>query len=128
MQNVTLEYIKENGELKLSKADQIKLTQFIKNLPDGSKIECYHSLILDPSEKTLRQLTKVHVMIKQLATDTGSSMSEMKKHVKERAGIISYDDNKNKIEKSFADCSKSDLNSAIQECILIGEFVGSDVY
>ena len=128
MQNTTINYTKEDGEITLSRADEIRLAQFIKNLPEGTKVECYYSVILDPSEKTLRQLAKVHVMIKQLAVDTGFSISEMKKYIKNKAGIIKFNNKKEKTLKSFAECSKTELSSAIQECISVGDFVGSDIY
>ena len=122
MQNVTIEVEKFKASLTTTKEGQIKLQAFIDSLPEGAKVEVYYSAVLDPSEKSLGQLAKVHVLVKQLAKDTGHTVAEIKDMVKQRIGLIDISTGE---IKSFADCSKSELSAAIQECIIIGNEVGS---
>jgi hypothetical protein len=122
MQNVNIEVEKFKSSLVSSKTEQLKLQAFIDSLPEGAKVEVYYSVVLDPSEKSLGQLAKVHVLIKQLASDTGHTVAEIKEEIKTRSGIIDVSTGE---VKSFRDCSKSELASAIQTCIDLGNEVGS---
>jgi hypothetical protein len=122
MQNVTIEAQNYEGKLVSAKTEQMKLQAFLDSLPKGAKIECYYSVVLDPREKSLGQLAKVHVLIKQLANDTGNSVNVIKDEIKQRAGLIDVTTGE---VKSFRDCSKTELNTAIQECINLGNDVGS---
>jgi hypothetical protein len=122
MQNTTIEVEKHAGKLTASSTEKIKLQAFLDSIPDGSKVEVYYSLVLDPREKSLGQLAKVHVLIKQIATDTGNTVGTIKDEVKQRAGLIDVSTGE---VKSFKGCSKSELSTAIQECINLGNEVGS---
>lgn len=129
MQNLNIKCVIERGKLIVASPSEFhKLEAFSKSLADGSIVDVYYSAELDNSEKTLGQLAKVHVLIKQLATDTGHSISEMKALVKDKASIYDHHNSEDKTFKSFADCSKSELSDAIQACIEIGKIVGSNVY
>ena len=122
MQNVTIKIEKHKHGLSTSTEEKHKLDAFVNSLPDGTQIECYYSVILDPREKSLGQLAKVHVLIKQLASDTGHSVGEIKDVIKDRSGLINIESGE---VKSFRDCSKTELSTAIQECINLGNEIGS---
>lgn len=128
MQNLNIKCVIERGKLIVSSPSEFhKLEAFSKSLADGVIVDVYYSAELDASEKTLGQLAKVHVLIKQLADDTGYTSNEMKKLVKETASLYTHEGVEKDL-KSFADCSKSELSAAIQACIEIGKNVGSNVY
>jgi len=119
---------RKEGGFKFNPEDAPRYKQFLNSLEDGQVVNCFYSVELDPREKSLGQLAKVHVLIKQLAKDNGDTVADMKYHVKKRAGLVSAS-LKDEIEvKSFKDCSKSELATAIEACISIGRDIGSDVY
>ena len=122
MQNTTIQVEKHAGKLTTDSTEKMKLQAFLDSIPDGAKIECYYSVILDPREKSLGQLAKVHVLIKQLAQDTGHTVGEIKDVIKDRSGIVDVATGE---VKSFRDCSKTELSTATQECINLGNEVGS---
>ena len=79
---------------------------------------------------TLAQLAKVHKCIRVLASDIGYTFDEIKLLVKDRAGLVTRRAIKGKEYmdwKSFGNCSREDLNLAIQACIEIGDDVGSNL-
>ena len=121
MQNVIIAVEKFKTDLVSVKTEQLKLQAFIDSLPDGTKIEVYYSVVLDPSEKSLAQLAKVHVLMKQLATDTGHSLIEIKDIIKIKCGLINHATGE---IKSFQFCSKTELAEAIQCCIELGNELG----
>jgi len=108
---------KESGKLKFpGDAHQNRYKNFLDSIPEGSKVEIYISIIGD-DKPSLSQLSRVHAMIRELALNLGYTFDEMKVVIKKHAGLF---DGEN--VKSFADCTKDDLNLAIQSCIQIGDF------
>jgi len=103
------------------KINKTRLDTFLKNMPDGSKLEMFIGVTTHKGSNP--QLARVHAMIRQIANDIGYTFEEVKLQVKRKAGLCFT---RNKIEycKSFADCDKEDLNLAIQACIEIGDFSG----
>lgn len=126
MLNTTAMFIKKDGKLiPASDQDAGKLNLFIKSLPEGEKVEMYLSQATK-SDKTIGQLAKVHATIRELAQFTGHEFEEMKDLVKQKAGLYYVDDPGKKTVKlkSFSDCSKDELASAIETCISIGHTIG----
>lgn len=122
MQNITVKFVKHNGQLKpLTSRDSTLYDEFKKDLVDGEMIELYITRITEEDAKTIGQLAKVHACIKDLARFTGHTFEEMKEAVKEKAGLY---DPASKEYKSFGECSKTELSDAIQICIEIGNTVG----
>tara|TARA_R110000851_G_scaffold124144_2_gene254268 strand:+ start:756 stop:1139 length:384 start_codon:yes stop_codon:yes gene_type:complete len=120
--NIFIKLSVKNGELSFPmKAQETKLNTFLKNLPDGAKLEMFIGVTTDKGSNP--QLARIHAMIRQLANDIGYTFEEIKLQVKRKAGLCFT---RNKVEycKSFADCDKDDLNLAIQACIEIGDFSG----
>jgi len=122
MQNITVRFVKRDGELKpVTTQDTTKYLEFRKDLEEGQIIELYITKIVDEDDKTSGQLAKVHACIRELARETGNTFEEMKETVKEKAGLVDPASHK---YKSFSECSKKELSDAIQMCIEIGNFIG----
>ena len=94
---------------------------WIKELPEDTKIEIFASI--SNEDGTAAQIAKIHAMIREVANNIGYTFGEMKLQVKRKAGLCI---NKRGSEycKSFAKCSKGELNLVIQELIDIGDFSG----
>lgn len=119
---IKLEFKKEDGKLKLVlNKDKIDYKNFLENIKEGETIEGFFST--KGEDKSLAQLAKVHVVIRTLANELGYTFSDMKQLIKENAGLY-VKANGEKEYKSFSDCSKSEIASAIQCCIEIGNEVG----
>lgn len=126
MQNATVHYIKKDGQLVLaSDRDAGALKLFNMSLKEGDTIEVYLTKT-DGNKKTLGQLAKIHKMIRDLANFTGNDFDDLKDEVKRRAGlyVITGTDKKGTELKSFAECSKEEISSAIEICVQLGHLVG----
>ena len=120
--NIFIKLSVKDGELSFPmKAQETKLNTFLKNLPDGAKLEMFIGVTTVKGSNP--QLARIHAMIRQLANDIGYTFEEIKLQVKRTAGLC-FTRNKTVYCKSFADCDKDDLNLAIQACIEIGDFSG----
>ena len=123
--NLFANLTKRDGKLEYNiKAQERKYEQFVKDLPEGAKVEIFVSVTGDNG--TNAQIAKIHVSIRQLANDLGYSFSEMKLLIKRKAGLC-FNKNGTEYCKSFGDCSKEELNSVIQEIIELGDEVGSNL-
>jgi len=112
---------------KKSKNNELYKT-FVKELKEGQNVNIY--IEATNGNGTLAQLAKVHKCIRVLASDLGYSFEDVKFLVKDKAGLVikrNVGDNVYNDWKSFADCSVEDLNLAIQACIDLGDFVGSNL-
>jgi hypothetical protein len=77
----------------------------------------------DEPDNTKSQLAKIHVMIKEIADETGEEIKTTKENVKDQCGLTYYVD-KQKRYKSFADLSRKELSDVIEKLYLLGDFVG----
>ena len=124
-QNLFSHLTKKDGKLKYNiKAQENIYNKFVEDLPEGAKVEIFVSVSGD--DGTNAQIAKIHVMIRQLANDTGYTFSEMKLQIKRQAGLC-YNKNGTEYCKSLGDCNKSELSSVIQELIKTGDEVGSNL-
>jgi hypothetical protein len=104
-------FIKKDGKLVYdSPKDKLSYELFIDKIPEGQKVEMY--IDLANADKSTAQLAKVHACIRELAEESGNTFGDMKNIIKEESGLK---------DKSFADCSKTELILAIQACIDIGK-------
>ena len=94
--------------------------QVLNDLPEGTKIDMTIEII--GKKGSHAQLKRIHAMIRQLANDSGSIFEELKEQVKRESGLCVGDQC-----KSFADCDTEELNGAIQSCIELGDFMGSNL-
>ncbi len=116
---------KKDGKLVYNiKAQENIYNSFVKDLPEGTKVEIFVSV--SDGNGTNAQIAKIHVSIRQLANEVGYSFSEMKLLVKRKAGLC-FNKNGTEYCKSFGDCSKEELNSVIQEIIELGDELGSNL-
>ncbi len=130
MNNLTYNCILKNGMLQpATEADRVKLKLFKDSLKEGQEVENYLTII-EGDTKTLGQLAKVHTLIREIASFSGHTFSEVKKLVKEDASlfkVINSETNEKEL-KSFGECSKEELSLAIQSCIRIGQLFGLILY
>lgn len=120
--NIKLKY-KDGKIVPLLSKDKTRLDLFKGVLQEGTVLDVYFSIV-DGNEKTNAQLRKVHAMIKDLAKQTGIGFNDMKLEIKRRAGLYQTINDEMSF-KSFADCSKEELASAIEECMEIDNFVNN---
>ncbi len=112
----------KDGELDFpNKIGKTRLTTFLKDIPDGTKMEVFISVSTKKGSNA--QLARLHAMIRELANDIGYTFMEMKLIIKRQTGLCFMRDNKEYC-KSFADCDSDELNLAIQECLRIGDEQG----
>ena len=113
--------IKEDGKLTyIAKGDKSKYDEFVKALDDDTELCIF--MEIEGADKTVPQLAKVNKCIRVLAAQIGDTYEGTKMLVKDKTGLIV----KGKTEmiiKSFRDCSREELNLAIQTCIEIGDNV-----
>ena len=112
----------QNGKLAYpKKMDKIAFKLFTDKLSEGQEVDMFISI--SDAEGSGAQISKVHTCIRELAKESGYSFDDMKKLVKDKAGLII-----NENIKSFGECDKSELNLAIQACIEIGEFYNVNLH
>jgi hypothetical protein len=97
-----------------------RMQKFIVNLSENHEIQCVMEAV-EPNN-TKSQLAKIHVMIKEIADESGENVIKTKKDIKEQCGLTYYVDNK-KYYKSFADQSREELSAVIEKLYVIGEFL-----
>jgi hypothetical protein len=97
-----------------------RFNQFIRELTEDDEIECIMEAV-EPNN-TKAQLAKIHVMIKEIADETGEDVKKTKRDIKDQCGLTYYIDNV-KYYKSFADQSKQVLSDVIEKIYLIGTFL-----
>ena len=108
---------KKDGKLVyLTEKEKLAYKLFIDTLNEGDEVEFF--INRQGKIGSLAQITKVHTCIRMLAGEAGYSFDEMKKLVKDQAGLKSGE-----IYKSFAKCDKEELSAAIQACVNIGEML-----
>ena len=112
----------QNGKLVYpKKMDKLAFKLFTEKLSEGQEVDVFMSI--SESNGSGAQISKVHKCIRELAKESGYSFDDMKKLVKDKAGL--FIDGK---YKSFADCDKGELSMAIQACIEIGEFYNVNLH
>jgi hypothetical protein len=97
-----------------------RLQEFVRSLTEDDEIECIMEAV-EPNN-TKAQLAKVHVMIKEIADETGEDVKKTKDDIKDQCGFTKYIDSK-KVYRSFADASREELSNIIEKLYLIGEFL-----
>ena len=116
---------KVDGELiHTIKAKDTLYDNWIKELPEGTKIEIFASVSGD--DGTNAQLAKIHAMIRELANEVGHTFAELKLEAKRKTGLCFVRD-RQEYCKSFKDCSKQELNLVIQSLIEMGDFVNMNL-
>ena len=81
----------KDGQLVYSKESNTALNLFIEKLSEGQEVDVFMSI--SEGKGSAAQISKVHKCIRELAKESGYSFDDMKKLVKEHAGLL-VDDNK----------------------------------
>ena len=112
---------KKDGEWEHSLSiKQEEYNAMMKELPEGTKVNI--TIEVQGKDATYSQMKRVHAMVRQLSSDTGGDFDDIKTMIKKNSGLCI--DGKC---KSFADCDTEELNLAIQACIKLGDFCGSNL-
>lgn len=116
---VTVVYkIDEDGNLQPNtEADRIMKDLFKKDCKQGELVEITYEI--QNNDHSYGQLSKVKPMVRELAAETGVTFMEMEKIIKEKVGLVNSDGS----VKSFGDCSKQEVSSAIQACEELMSFI-----
>ena len=130
-QNIfTAVLVKKDGKLQHEKKSGLELyNSYLESVDEGAKVEVIFQV--QESNATALQISKVHANIRELAGDTGHTFEEIKNVVKEKCGLYTVKEEKGEkitLFKSFADCSRQEINLAIQASIEIGENLGINLY
>jgi hypothetical protein len=120
----TVKLVKTNGKLVHKNKGELALYEaFVKSINENQDVEVFFES-LDGSG-TKPQLAKIHVCIRELASEIGYTFEEMKKEIKHRSGLVIGDLTTSEgYVKSFADCSVDELGAVIETIIYAGEIVG----
>lgn len=122
--------VKRDGKLHYTKETVEKLYQeFVKQIQEGTKIDVIFEVQDDTGSSA--QIAKLHANIRELASDTGHTFEEIKMLVKDKSGLCIQKKVQGQLVtlcKSFGDCSREQLNLAIQASIEIGEGLGINLY
>ncbi len=108
---------KEDGILKISGLSDKLFMEYVKSIPEGTLVEVTYEVKVD--DGSYSQLSKLHKCIREVSNFTGITFNDLKRDIKSRAGLETPSG-----MKSFADCSKEELNNCIQIILEIGDFVG----
>lgn len=119
--------LKKSGDklVHVKTGHEIQYKEFIKTLEEGTMVDLF--MEINTGDGTLAQLAKVHKCIRVLANHAGYNFDDMKLAVKDKSGLVVMRTviGKEYLDwKSFRDCSREDLNLAIQACIDIGDDMG----
>jgi len=119
--------LKKSGDklIHVKTGDEVRYREFVKALDEGTVLDIF--IEINSGDGTLSQLAKVHKCIRVLASQSGNTFDDIKMVIKDRAGLVVRRSvlNKEYMDwKSFANCSRDDLNLAIQACIDLGDTMG----
>lgn len=110
--------IKKDSKLGYSNPrDKMLYDLFVDKVKEGEEVEIF--ICIKGHKASPAQIAKVHASIREIANELGYTFDEMKKLVKERAGLC-YDMEDEGVKKnfckSFADCSLVEIGLAIEAC------------
>jgi uncharacterized protein YaaR (DUF327 family) len=102
--------------------------EFVKSLEEGQIVEIFMDANKDTG--TLAQIAKIYKCIREIASETGDGVEEVKIRVKRKAGLCFKVDVEGELYmvcKSFGDCSVEDLGLAIQTIIEMGDYLNMNL-
>jgi hypothetical protein len=116
--------LKKSGDrlIHVKSGDEVRYKEFVKALDQGTVLDIF--MEINSGDGTLSQLAKVHKCIRVIANQSGNTFDDIKMVIKDHAGLVIRRSvlNKEYMDwKSFGDCSRDDLNLAIQACIELGD-------
>ena len=115
-------FVKKEGKLTYkTEKESLAYRNFIDSIKEGEEVDMFISI--HGKGGSYAQISKIHACIREMAKESGYTFDEMKKIIKQHAGLcFEVNDEGKKLEmcKSFAECSNDELSQAIQACIEIG--------
>ena len=119
---LSVQLTKKNGKLvHKSLSGKQQYQDLMDFLEEGQTINVFFDAA--KGDGSYGQISKIHVCIRELATEVGCSFDDMKLRVKEHAGLIIQHKDGATI-KSFADCSGQELSLVIESTLELGDLVG----
>ena len=114
---------KENGKLvHVTNSGKEMYKNFVDMMQEGQTVNMFMDTNVDNG--TLPQIAKIHACIREISLETGNSPDKIKKLIKDTCGLVEDKvGEKEKKYKSFAICSKEELERAINEIISLGDFL-----
>lgn len=119
---ITIVMKKVDGKLVITGAgNQIRYDMFVDSLGENQSIEVTHEPI--HGDVSYSQLSKIHKCIRIISQETGDSFEEIKKQIKEKAGLYS------KVEhlKSFGGMSKEEASKVIETIMEVATFLNINI-
>ena len=120
---LNISFVKVDNKLTpTSEAEKLLFKNFVDNLAEGQVVKFF--LEADDASNSKKQLAKIHVCIRKLATEMGYTFEEMKLEIKRRSGLV-YGDLKTSegYVKSFADCSNDEITLVFETLNEVGALV-----
>ena len=113
---------KKDGKVVYEKQAQKKLyEEFSKALAEGQKLTIFVEAHDDSG--FFAQLAKIYACIREISSEMGQSFVDSKKMIKEMSGLY-FEYGTTTYEKSFGNCSVSELTLAIQAILEAGDAIG----
>ena len=127
MSTLILKLFKTGDKIEFKVPAQKQIYEnYIKALEQGQEIEIFVSPVLS-GRATNAQIAKVHKCIRDIHAHTGEDFENIKLMVKQKSGLLLTGVDTFE-EKSFADCTREEINTAIQAAIKIVEALGINLY
>lgn len=120
---LNISFVKVDNKLTpTSEAEKLLFKNFVDNLAEGQVVKFF--LEADDASSSKKQLAKIHVCIRKLATEMGYTFEEMKLEIKRKSGLV-YGDLKTSdgYAKSFADCSNDEITLVFETLNEVGALV-----
>jgi hypothetical protein len=109
----TIKLVKKGNKLVHQNTGELALyKEFLNSLEEGQVVESFFDAGTDDGSNA--QLAKIHVLLKKLATTTGHTVAELKKHLKKENGLCWNTKDGEEYCKSFGECSKEELTLVIE--------------
>lgn len=114
--------MKKDGKLvHVSNSGKEMYKNFVDMMQEGQTANMF--MDLNEDNGTLPQIAKIHACIREISLETGNSADKIKKLIKDKCGLVEYENDQEKKYKSFAVCSKQELELAINEIVSLGDFL-----
>ena len=120
---LNISFVKVDNKLTpTTEAEKLLFKNFVDNLAEGQVVKFF--LEADDASNSKKQLAKIHVCIRKLATEMGYTFEEMKLEIKRKSGLV-YGDLKTSdgYAKSFADCSNDEITLVFEALNEVGALV-----
>ena len=100
--------------------------KIVNGLKPGTVLEALFTTVSEDSTGTNGQLAKLHAMFADIAKETGSTVDDVKKQIKNDINFFTHGPedakgNRKKVYRSFSKASVDELSQAIEATYLLGD-------